>query len=115
MSRKALAAAILLTVTTGFPVVAQIAAGDAAVSGFDLEGAIRAYRNALSQQPYDYEASWKLARTILDKATLTKDPATQKPLIAEGEVLARRAVQSNPKDSKGHLYLAIAVGKLALF
>ncbi|MEI6082903.1 MAG: hypothetical protein WCS70_01230 [Verrucomicrobiota bacterium] len=92
-----------------------IVAGDAALAKFELDDAISAYRLALSQKPYDYEASWKLARALLDKSTLTKDLTTQKSLITQGEVLARRAVQSNPSDSKGHLYLSIAVGKLALF
>src|SRR5438045_2711255 len=115
MSRRLWLAAVFLGITAALPVAAQVPAGDAALAKFQLDDAISAYRLALSQKPYDYEASWKLARSLLDKATLTKDPVKQKSFIAEGEVLARRAVQSNPNDSKGHLYLAIAVGKLALF
>ncbi|MCG3148142.1 MAG: hypothetical protein PCFJNLEI_01584 [Verrucomicrobiae bacterium] len=115
MSRSRLVAAILFLLAGANLVSAQLATGDAALAEFNLDGAIQAYRKALSDQPYDYETSWKLARAILDKATLTKDLVEQKTLIAQGEVHARRAVQSRPDDSKGHLYLAIAVGKLALF
>jgi tetratricopeptide (TPR) repeat protein len=115
MSRSLWAGVFLLALTVAQPVRAQLATGDAAVAHFDLDGAIRAYQTALSQKPYDYEASWKLARSLLDQATLTNDPVKQKSLIAEGEVLARRALQSAANDSKGHLYLAIAVGKRALF
>jgi len=124
MSRS-LWAAVLVSVAASVPDAsllatetadaAPIATGDAALAKFDLDGAISAYRQALSQKPYNYEGSWKLARALLDKATLTKDLAAQKTLTEQAEVLVRRAVQSNPDDSKGHLYLSIAVGKRALF
>jgi len=113
MNRSLLAAAIFL-VTSGFA-ADPTSAGDAALAKFDLDAAIHDYRLALQEQPNNYEATWKLCRGLLDRGTLTKDRDAQKPLFVEGERLARRAVALNPIDSKGHLYLSIAVGKLALF
>jgi Flp pilus assembly protein TadD len=38
----------------------------------------------------------------------------QERLYIEAEQLARMAVRLSPEDSKSHLYLSVAVGKLAL-
>jgi len=51
-----------------------------------------------------------------DKATLsTGNAGEQKKLCVEAERFAREAVRLNPDGFKGHVYLAIAVGKLALY
>jgi tetratricopeptide (TPR) repeat protein len=96
-------------------VAATIAAGDAALEKLDLEAGIAAYRSALEAAPDSYEALWKLARALTDKATLSKQPGEQKGLCVEAEKLARKGVGLKPSDPKGHTYLAVAVGKLALF
>jgi tetratricopeptide (TPR) repeat protein len=103
--------------STGSHAIVQenIDAGDAALSRYDLDAALGAYREAVRRAPDDYEAWWKLSRALTDKGTLTQDRAVQKRLYVEAEQLARTAVRLNPEDSKGHLYLAAAVGKLALF
>jgi tetratricopeptide (TPR) repeat protein len=94
---------------------ALLAAGDAATARLDLVAALAAYRDAHAALPESYEASWKLARALCDKATLSTDRAEQKALVVEAETIARRAVQLEPAGSKGHDYLAIALGKLALY
>ncbi|HVN31074.1 MAG TPA: hypothetical protein VMT45_03730 [Thermoanaerobaculaceae bacterium] len=96
-------------------VAATIAAGDTAMDKLDLEGGIAAYRSALEVSPDSYEATWKLVRALTDKATLSKQLAEQKNLCIEAETLAREAVSLSPSDANGHTYLAVAVGKLALF
>jgi tetratricopeptide (TPR) repeat protein len=96
-------------------VTATIAAGDAALQKLDLEAGIAAYRSALEAAPDSYEALWKLARALTDEATLSRQPGEQKGLCVEAEKLARRASGLVPSGSKGHAYLAVAVGKLALF
>ena len=96
-------------------VAATIAAGDAAMDKLDLEAGIAAYRGALEAAPESYEATWKLVRALTDKATLSKLPSEQKGLCVEAEKLARKAVGLSPSDANGHAYLAVAVGKLALF
>lgn len=93
----------------------DVAAGDAALTQFNLDAALTAYRAAHIQAPDNYEATWKLARALADKSTLTKDRNEQKQCCVEAEQLARTAVSLKPDDSKGHAYLAVAVGKLALY
>jgi tetratricopeptide (TPR) repeat protein len=93
----------------------DIATGDAALERFDLNLALKAYRAAHVRAPDDYEATWKLARALIDTSTLSKDADQQKQCCVEAEGLARTAVKLNPEDSKGHTFLAVAVGKLALY
>jgi tetratricopeptide (TPR) repeat protein len=93
----------------------SITDGDDALQKFNLALALASYRQAYTNAPSNYEAAWKLTRALIDKGTLSKQRAEQKKLFAEAEQTARKAVQLNPKDAKGHVYLAIAVGKLALF
>jgi tetratricopeptide (TPR) repeat protein len=93
----------------------QIADADAALGRFELEQALAIYRAVHQRQPDNYEATWKLCRALVDKGTLSRQRAEQKQLFVEAERLAREAVRLNPSDAKGHTYLAIALGKLALF
>jgi tetratricopeptide (TPR) repeat protein len=93
----------------------RIAAGDTALVRFDLDAAVTAYRSAVQLAHDDYEALWKLSRSLADQGTLAKDPRLQERLYIEAEQLARMAVRLSPEDSKGHLYLSVAVGKLALY
>jgi len=108
MSRSLWLAALLAAVSAR----ADVASGDAALRNFDLEAAILAFRQAAHS---NYEATWKLARALVDKGTLTPNRAEQKQLYIEAESIAREAIRLNPADSKGHAYLAIALGKLALY
>jgi len=94
---------------------ARLAAGDAASAKLDLAATLAAYRAAHELAPQSFEASWKLARALTDKATLSRDRAEQKALYLEAEALARRAIELDPAGAQGHDYLAIAVGKLALY
>jgi tetratricopeptide (TPR) repeat protein len=93
----------------------KLAAGDAAVARFEVDAAVTAYRAARTLAPDNYEAAWKLSRALADKATLTTDRAQEKKLVVEAESVAREAVRLKPDDAKGHVFLAIAVGKLALY
>ena len=115
MSRSLLAAA-LVSVAAFVPAIASdIALSAETRAKFALEDARHADRATGNIQTNQYETAWKLCRALIDVGTLTKDRALQKPLFVESEQLARLAVQTNPSDAKGHLYLAISVGKLALF
>jgi len=114
MSRSVGLAIWLLAILTNAQ-AQQIAAGDSALAHFDLDGALSAYRAAHIQAPEDYQATWKLARALADKSTLSKNRAEQKQCCIEAEQLARAAVRLRPDDSKGHTFLAVAVGKLALY
>ncbi len=111
----ALAVAPSPAAATSAEVAALLARGDAAAAAFDLNAAGAAYRAALRVAPDDYDANWKLARTLTDQATLAQRRDEQERLCGEAEAAARKAVAVRPADARGHDYLAIAVGKLALF
>ncbi|MDD5564888.1 MAG: hypothetical protein PHQ91_14330 [Thermoanaerobaculaceae bacterium] len=96
-------------------VAGALAAGDAAAARFDLPATLAAYRAAHAAAPENYEAAWKLARALVDEATLAHDPDEQKRLCVEAEALAREAVRLRPSDPMGHDMLAVSLGKLALF
>jgi len=122
MSRSLWLAVLVLTAVATVAAAAQnadvasmLAEGDAAVARFDLNKAAAAYQGVLKIDANNYEANWKLARALADQATLSKDPTEQKRLVQQAEPVARAAVRLNPNDSKGHVYLSIAVGKLALY
>ena len=115
MSRSLWLALCLFGIVAGARAQQDVATGDAALARFDLDSALKAYRAAHTHAPDDYEATWKLARALIDTSTLSKDADQQKQCCIEAEGLARTAVKLNPDDSKGHAYLAVAVGKLALY
>lgn len=115
MSRSLWLALFLFGAVTGARAQQDVAAGDAALAKFDLASALTAYRAAHTRSPDDYEATWKLARALTDQSIFLKDPNQQKRCCIEAEQLARAAVKLKPDDSKGHAYLAVAVGKLALY
>ncbi|MFI5168327.1 MAG: hypothetical protein ACHQQS_17095 [Thermoanaerobaculales bacterium] len=93
----------------------QLVAGDAALARLDLRAAVVAFRAAVGVAHASYEAAWKLARALADSATLSQDRQEQKKFCTEAEGFARKAVLLDPAGAKGHDYLAIALGKLALF
>jgi tetratricopeptide (TPR) repeat protein len=115
MSRNFWVALCLFGMVAGVRADQDLATGDAALAKFDLPAALKAYRAAHAQSPDSYEATWKLARALIDTSTLSKDPVEQKQCCVDAEQLARAAVKLEPGDSKGHAYLAVAVGKLALY
>jgi tetratricopeptide (TPR) repeat protein len=119
MSRSLWLAVSLLAVSSAVAaepdVAAQLTAGDTALSTFDLTTAVAAYTGAVKVDSNSYEANWKLARALVDQGTLSKDANEQKTLFQKAVALAQTAVRINPNGPDGHIQLAIAVGKLALF
>ena len=91
-----------------------VAAGDSAYSRLDLDAATALYRRAHGLAPGSYEGTWKLARALTDAATVRTSAKEQRQLCEEAAPLARAAVALDPAGAKGHTYLAIALGKLAL-
>lgn len=115
------AAGCILLLTAGLAgpapapdVATRLADGDAALARFDLDAATVAFTQARRAAPNSYEAAWKLSRALLDRATLSPRASVQRPLCQQAESLARAAIAIQPSGAKGHAYLAIALGKLAL-
>lgn len=88
--------------------------GDNAFGGFDNPTALENYKDAVKIDPNSYEANWKLSRAYVDVGEAIEDEDKRAEYYRESEILARKAIEINPQGSDGHLYLSIALGRVAL-
>jgi len=91
-----------------------MAKGDAAYERFDNSSAAALYEKALAADPSSYEAAWKLARAFIDVGEKLSAKQERRQLYLKANRTARKAVEINPAGSKGRLYLAISLGRVAL-
>ena len=105
---------ISVLVNAQSPVVEWIQKGDSAFARFDNQAALDAYQQALQLDSLNYEALWKLARAYVDVGETFPDKDTRKQYYRKAEVYARKAVEVYPEDARGHLFLAVALGRVAL-
>jgi tetratricopeptide (TPR) repeat protein len=92
----------------------QVAKGDSLFKIFDDKGALEAYLSALMIDSLNYEANWKASRAYLDVGETIEDEDIRADYYQKGTVCAKRAVRIKPESGKGHLYLSIALGRIAL-
>ncbi len=97
------------------PQLAQaIAEGDVAYGKFDNHNALLHYRRAVELDSSNYEALWKLARAYVDVGMML--PKKEQPQhYVRGEKLARQCVTLFPDSANGHFFLAVALGRVALY
>ncbi len=88
--------------------------GDEAYAQFDNRAALEQFRNALERDPKNYEAAWKLARAYVDVGEGLDDREKRREHYKKAYTAARKAVEIRPEGSKGHLYLSISLGRVAL-
>ncbi len=88
--------------------------GDKAYAKFDNAAALEAYQKAVEADPNNYEALWKLSRAYVDVGETLKDKDQRKQYYQRAEEYARKAIEVNPNGAKGHLYLSVALGRVAL-
>jgi tetratricopeptide (TPR) repeat protein len=89
------------------------AEGDRFYENHEHQNALDAYLEVLSRDSLNYEASWKASRAYIDIGeTLEDDPRREHFLL--GEKYARKAVSLDSTDGYGHVYLSIALGRVAL-
>ena len=91
-----------------------LAAGDMAFQKFDNQAAMESYQKALETDPQCYEAAWKLSRAYVDLGEKLPDKEQRKAYYLKAHESAKKAVEINPEASKGHLYLSISLGRVAL-
>lgn len=90
------------------------AAGDSAFNAFDDHKAMQLYEQAYAEHPDDYELAWKLARVCVNVGEDTEDDDARAALYEKGAFYARKAVELKPDGSNGHLFLSVALGRVAL-
>jgi Tfp pilus assembly protein PilF len=91
-----------------------ISKGDSAYKGLDNKAALESYKGALETDPNNYEAAWKLSRAYVDVGEKLSDKKERGSHYGKGYEYAEKAVEINPNGSKGHLFLSIAIGRVAL-
>jgi tetratricopeptide (TPR) repeat protein len=91
-----------------------IAKGDVAYKNFDNRAALKYYSTALESEPKNYEAAWKSARAYVDVGEKLSDKKERRSYYEKGYDCAKKAVAINPTGSKGHLFLSIAIARVAL-
>lgn len=91
-----------------------IRAGDMAYANFDNHAAYGEYSHAVGLDSSNYEALWKLARAYIDVGmSSSRNDKAQRYFWAEK--IARRCVALYPDSAEGHFFLAVALGRYALF
>ena len=96
------------------PVGDLVSAGNAAFQRFDNQAAMESYQKALEMDPQCYEAAWKLARAYIDLGEKLTDKEQRKEYYLKAHEMAKKAVEIKPGAAKGHLYLSISLGRVAL-
>ncbi|RMF59312.1 MAG: hypothetical protein D6748_06685, partial [Calditrichaeota bacterium] len=90
-----------------------ISRGDSAYQQFNNLAALGAYQQALKLDSLNYEALWKISRAYVDVGETLKKKEERRQYYQEAEKFARKAVAVNPDGAKGHLFLSIALGRVA--
>ncbi|TFH02839.1 MAG: tetratricopeptide repeat protein [Calditrichales bacterium] len=91
-----------------------IAQGDQLYTAYDNNGALKAYLSAMELDSLSYEANWKTSRAFVDVGETIEDDDQRADYYLKGSLHARRATRINPEGGKGHLYLSVALGRVAL-
>jgi tetratricopeptide (TPR) repeat protein len=91
-----------------------IVMGDSAYAKFENPVALKYYSDAMKADSNSYEAAWKLSRAFVDVGEDLTDKEQRKEYFQNGEAYARKAISIDSIGSKGHLYLSIALGRVAL-
>ena len=94
-----------------------IAIGDSLADLGEHDAALKAFLNVLDQDSMNYDANWKAGDQFTEVAKNL--PSNEKEAKEDQFDLARqcceKAIEINPDGWEGHTYLAIALGRLALF
>jgi tetratricopeptide (TPR) repeat protein len=91
-----------------------IRAGDLAFEKFDNHAALESYRRAVRLDSTNYEALWKLTRAYID-AGQSAPRKEQIQYYFRAEHTARQCVSLHPDSAEGHFFLAVALGRTALY
>ena len=87
--------------------------GDSLRAAFNTDGALQAYLKANEEEPENTTYIWKIVREYADRGIFADDDDQMKADYIEAEKWARKCVSMAPEDGNCHLYLAVAVGRIA--
>jgi tetratricopeptide (TPR) repeat protein len=113
----ALAAGLALAAATAAPAQSaaeHVQAGDQAYDALKPAESVTHYEAAIAADSGNYEALWKVSRSLVDMAEFEPDAAKRQEWYKAAERYARRATRVNATDAEGHFSLARALGRVAL-
>jgi len=101
----------------GDPIAELMAKGDALADEWEHGEAAGIYLQILETDSQNYEAAWKAGDELTEQANQLPEKAKEEKEagFAQAVALCERAIAINPDGWEGHLYLAKALGRLALF
>ena len=105
---------ISLSLFAGDDISRHIMKGDSLFKLFDNRCSLESYLSALQLYSLNYEASWKASRSYTDVGENIEDDDERAYYYLKGSQCAKKAVKVDSTGSKGHLYLSIALGRVAL-
>ncbi len=94
-------------------VASMLTRGDSMFTAYDNQAALEAYLAALQIDSLNYEGNWKASRAYVDIGETLEDDA-RADAFKSAEKYAQQAVKIDSTGAKGHLQLAIALGRVAL-
>ena len=91
------------------------AEGDEYRDAFNSEMALQSYLNANKEDSANVTYVWKIVREYTDLGVFAESKDETKAFYADAEKWARDCVSMFPDNADCHLFLAVAVGRVALF
>jgi tetratricopeptide (TPR) repeat protein len=108
-------AVLFIMIVTSFSLLfgQTLAEGDSLYEAKALKKAERVFKAILANGD-NYEATWKLTRTIVDIGNVEEDDDEREKIYRSALSYADKAIALNPKAAEGYFVKAMAVGKVAL-
>lgn len=91
-----------------------LASADRAYARFDYETTLTYCQQAFAADSHNYQVAWKLSRAYGEIGEELKNKDERKAHFKKSEHFARKAVEINPDSAKGHVFLSVALGRVAL-
>jgi tetratricopeptide (TPR) repeat protein len=92
-----------------------IAQGDRFHRDMDVEQSLRSYEKAFAMDSDNAEILWRLSRACYLMGKRAEERKDRGEYFTKAEQYARKAVAIDPDNAKGHLWISISVGMVALF
>jgi len=89
--------------------------GDAHRDAFDSKMALESYLKANEEDPSNANYIWKIVREYTDLGFFADNDDETKAYYADAEKWARDCVSMFPDNADCHLFLSVAMGRVALF
>ncbi|MBN1561643.1 tetratricopeptide repeat protein [candidate division KSB1 bacterium] len=103
-----------LTIAHAETVAEFLATGDAAYDALDNEAALQAFQAAFAADEGSCEAAWKVSRSFADIGDEKQGKEERIEYFNKAEEYARKAIAICPNSDMAHLYLSVAIGRVAL-